>query len=145
MSITYHPRPGTILMCDFSPSFKEPEMVKKRPVVVISKDIKTRDGLVTVVPLSTQRPKRQLDYHYLIPKKSLPMLGTFQSAENWVKGDMIYTVGFHRLDQVIIGKNDKAKRVYFTQRLGGQQMDSIYKCVLHGLGFGKLGQYLNQV
>ena len=36
MALKYPPRPGTLWMCDFDTGFKPPEMVKKRPVVVIS-------------------------------------------------------------------------------------------------------------
>jgi mRNA interferase MazF len=47
---------GQILICDFSSGFVEPEMVKVRPVVVISpKPRKSIHSLCTVVPLSTTR------------------------------------------------------------------------------------------
>ena len=51
--ITFHPKPGHVLICDFNTGFRPPEMVKKRPVVVISE---SRQQLVTVVPLSTTEP-----------------------------------------------------------------------------------------
>ncbi|WP_210210156.1 type II toxin-antitoxin system PemK/MazF family toxin [Rhodopseudomonas palustris] len=57
MTLKFHPEPGTILICDYSTGFKAPEMVKKRPVVTVSPRLKRRDGLVTVVPLSTSRPE----------------------------------------------------------------------------------------
>ena len=54
MAITIHPRPGQILLCDFSQGFREPEMVKsKRPVIVLTPAFKNRPELVTIVPLST--------------------------------------------------------------------------------------------
>ena len=57
MPITFHPKIGQMLYCDFTQGFKEPEMVKaKRPVIVISGDMKGRAGLVTVVALSTKVP-----------------------------------------------------------------------------------------
>lgn len=82
MAIKFHPRAGQILPCDFSTGFKTPEMVKhNRPVVVISKPNKQSSELVTVLPLSTQRPHVILPYHYLIPKNSMPQLRRFQKSD----------------------------------------------------------------
>ena len=36
MPITFHPSPGTVLICDFTTGFQPPEMVKRRHVVVVS-------------------------------------------------------------------------------------------------------------
>ena len=144
MAIIYHPRPGQILLCDFAPGFKEPEMVKeKRPVVILTGAIKGRANLVTVVPLSHSEPSPPQLYHYKIPKSSLPMLGNFQDSNSWLKGDMIYTVGFHRLTLIRLGvKGPDGKRVNFKKRLGLEQMKSIYQCVMHGLNLSKLAAYI---
>jgi mRNA interferase MazF len=74
----------------------------------------------------------------------MPQLGRFQESDTWVKGDMIYTVGFHRLSSIRLNKRDRntGKRVYFTQKLGRDQMKEIYKCMLHGLNLGQLGNHL---
>lgn len=143
MSISIHPKIGQILLCDFS-GFKEPEMVKsKRPVIVVSSEIKGRSRLVTIAPLSTVKPEPVQLYHYMLPKKSMPMLSNFQGAESWVKGDMLYTVAFHRLDLIRLGtKNAAGKRDYFQNRLGREQMQEIYKCILHGLNLSKLTSHL---
>ncbi len=145
MAITFHPQPGIILLCDFSQGFRKPEMVKSaRPVIVVSPSIAGRSDLVTVLPLSTVVPEPVMPYHYMIPKKSMPQIGRFQETETWLKGDMICTVGFHRLDLIRLGKRNPrtSKRLYFKQRLGREQMHEIYKCMLHGLGLGGLGQHL---
>ena len=145
MAITFHPQPGQILLCDFSKGFKEPEMVKShRPVVVLTPPIVGRANLVTVLALSTKEPNNIMPFHYQIPSKSMPQLGRFQDNNTWVKGDMIYTVGFHRLDLIRLGKKDNrtGKRLYFKQKLGREQMSEIYKCVLHGLNLGGLGEHL---
>ncbi len=57
---------------------------------------------------------------------------------------MVYTVGFHRLELIKLGKKDPntGNRVYFKQRLGRPHMRTIYLCMLHGLGLGHLGQHL---
>lgn len=143
MAITFHPRPGQILWCDFSPSFKEPEMVKTRPVLVLTPPMIGRAGLVTVVALSTARPNPSRSFHCQLPKKSLPMTGKFQSNETWVKGDMIYAVGFHRLNLIKLGGRDaNGKRLYFKARLGRDRMREIYGCVLHGLNLGMLAEHI---
>ena len=145
MAITFHPRVGQILLCDFSQGFKEPEMVKShRPVVILTPPIVGRAELVTVLALSTKEPDRIMPFHYMIPSSSMPQLGRFQENDTWVKGDMIYTAGFHRLDLIRLGKKDikTGKRLYFQQKLGREQMKEIYKCALHGLNLGDLGQHL---
>src|SRR3546814_14006270 len=42
MPIREHPVTGTILTCDFNVGFTQPEMIKRRPVVVISPKIANR-------------------------------------------------------------------------------------------------------
>ncbi len=141
MAIKFHPRPGQILMCDFRAGFKEPEMCKYRPVVILTPDMKGRTDLVTVVALSTVRPEPAMDFHCLLPRASLPMTGAFQRDETWVKGDMVYSVGFHRLDLIKLGVRDaKGRRQYFKNRLSRQKMREIYGCVLHGLNLGAMAE-----
>lgn len=144
MSITYHPNPGQILLCNFSIGFKAPEMVKnKRPVIILTGAMKGRTNLATIVPLSTAIPEPPREYHYKIPKTSMPMLARFQDNDSWVKGDMLYTVGFHRLDLILLGKRRaNGKREYFKHKLDREQMRQIYTCVLHGLNLGGLGAHL---
>ncbi len=145
MALTFHPKAGQILLCDFSEGFKEPEMVKKsRPVVVLTPPIKGRANLVTVVALSTKKPTTIQPFHYQIQKKSMPQIGRFQQNDTWLKGDMIYTMGFHRLDLIRLGKPNRqtGKRAYFTNRLGRDQMREIYACVLHGLNLPTLIEHL---
>ena len=63
MAIQFYPQPGTILICDFA-GFVEPEMVKRRPVIVIGPRLRNRGNLVNIVPLSTARPGEMCPYHY---------------------------------------------------------------------------------
>ncbi|EKD73954.1 MAG: hypothetical protein ACD_45C00125G0003 [uncultured bacterium] len=143
MAITFHPNPGLILLCDFSPGFKEPEMVKTRPVIVLTGAIQGRSQLVTIAPLSTVEPQPPQLYHYKIPKQSMPMLGTYQKEDSWFKGDMVYTVGFHRLNLILLNKKGlDGKRQYFKNRLSREQMKQIYQCVIHGLNLSKLAPHV---
>ena len=145
MAITFHPRVGQILYCDFSTGFKEPEMVKSnRPVIVVSPSMSGRDNLTTIVGLSTVTPDPVQLYHLQLPRACLPMLGQFQERDTWVKGDMIYSVGFHRLDLIKLGQKDRntRKRLYFTRRLSRERMAEVYGCILHAINLGKLIEHL---
>jgi len=82
VAIIFHPRPGQILLCDFSHGFQEPEMVKSnRPVVILTSPIVGRENLVTILALSTKAPTKVMPYHYQIPSNSMPQLGRFQNRD----------------------------------------------------------------
>lgn len=144
MALTFHPKPGLILFCDFSEGFKEPEIVKTRPVIVLAPPLQGRSNLVTVVALSTVKPAPERNYHYQVPKAAMPQVGYFQGKDSWVKGDMVYSVGFHRLDLIKLGKRDAntGKRVYYRKLLDYSHMKIIRVCVLHGMGLGYLSEHL---
>ena len=65
MAITFHPNPGTVLICDFN-GLIIPEMVKTRPVVVISPRLRHRTGLCTIIPLSTTPPDPKMPWHWTL-------------------------------------------------------------------------------
>ena len=121
MSIREHPKKGSILLCDFTQGFTAPEMVKRRPVIVISPKISQRSKLCTIVALSTTDPNPKMHYHSQIDLLH-PLPSGMQSKGLWVKGDMIYTVGFHRLDFIRTGKTLDGKRSYYTHTLTTEQM-----------------------
>jgi uncharacterized protein YifN (PemK superfamily) len=95
MALKFQPKAGTVFMCDFA-GFVEPEMVKNRPVVVISKN-RGNNRLVTVVPLSTTQPTVMEPYHYQLPVNPVP---AYKSRTCWAKCDMISTVSLERLDRL---------------------------------------------
>lgn len=73
----------------------------------------------------------------------MPMIGGFQEEDSWLKGDMIYTFGFHRFNLIQLGKRGPdGKRLYFKNCLGSEQMKHIYQCVMHGLNLAKLAQHV---
>ena len=97
MAIKEHPVPGTIVLCDFGDpkkggSFRPPEMIKRRPVVVVSPKIARRSGLCTVVCLSTTAPDPVLPFHRAITIDP-PLPAPRERGVNWIKGDMVYAVG----------------------------------------------------
>ena len=137
MAIQYHPKRGTIVCANFDHGFKVPEMVKRRLCVVISPPIQARNGLCTVVPLSTAVPKPIMPYHYEL---DIPfqMPKSWGNKTRWVKGDMVCAVGFHRLDLLRLGKNDQGVRQYQQNTLSDIHLRNISNCVLASLGLPAL-------
>jgi len=112
-------------------ALKPPEMIKKRPVIVISPRSR-RKNICTVVALSTTTPAPIEPYHALIefyPK--LPV--KFDVKDVWVKGDMIYTVSFERLELIKNGRDRSGKRKYYTSKLPRKSFEKVMKCVQNGL------------
>lgn len=141
MALAEHPPVGLILTCNFEPGFKEPEMVKRRPVVVISPKMRGRENVCTVVALSTTAPARAMPFHCQIDiRPRLP--AHFDSDGVWVKGDMVYTVGLHRLDFIRLGKDANGKRRYYTHSTSHDNLTEIRRCVLNGMGLGALTNHL---
>jgi mRNA interferase MazF len=141
MTILYHPAKGTILTCKFDRTFKEPEMVKRRPVIVISPQIKSRRGLCTIVCCSTSRPEPVMPYHHEMTLLS-PLPRPWTSPSFWIKGDMVYSVSYERLDLIGLGKDEFGKRQYHMTPISDDQLKQVYACVLHRLGLSALTKHL---
>lgn len=141
MPIHEHPDKGSILICDYDRGFKCPEMVKPRPVIVLSPKIKARPHLCTVVALSTTPPEPKMPYHEQID--IWPLLPSkYESTGLWIKGDMVNAVGFHRLNFIRVGKNSGGKRIYYYHTISDQQMKLVKTCVLRGMGLSVLTKHL---
>jgi uncharacterized protein YifN (PemK superfamily) len=116
-------------------------MVKRRPVIVVSPQISWRPGLCTVVALSTTAPDPVRPYHCKLTL--VPPLPPPWASEMWVKGDMIITAGYHRLDLIRVGKDDSTKRrTYRMNPLNKEQLKQVRECILHGLGLFALTKHL---
>ena len=127
MPLTFHPGPGAIVICDFSTGFQPPEMVKVRPVVVISPRRRSVQ-LVTVVPLSSVAPVPVEPWHYPLPA------GAYPPARGviWAKCDMVATVGLARLDRV--KAKIQGRRVYQTFQISDAALAAILAGVRAALG-----------
>jgi uncharacterized protein YifN (PemK superfamily) len=139
MPIQFHPKQGTILICNFDSGFKQPEMVKRRPVVVISPPISARPDVCTVVALSTEPPRIKLPYHC---KLDIILPEPWHEGPNWVKGDMLYSAGFHRLELIRLGRNKDKRRIYARVQLSISELREVRICVLRGLGLSSLTKHL---
>jgi uncharacterized protein YifN (PemK superfamily) len=97
--------------------------------------------LSTVVALSSSAPDPVMPYHCQIdirPRLPKPWI----SDGIWVKGDMIYAVGFHRLDLIRMGKDRNGDRIYRMDVLDDRQMKAVRACVLRALGLSVLTKHL---
>lgn len=142
MAIAEHPAPGTILLCNFDYGFVPPEMVKRRPVIVVSPKISLRPRLCTVIPLSTEPPQVRMPYHIELVDIAPALPEPWDTGPNWVKGDMVYSVSFDRLDLIRYGKDRNGKRVYRYETVTDEQMKQIRTCILSALGLGALTKHL---
>ncbi|MFP4312855.1 MAG: type II toxin-antitoxin system PemK/MazF family toxin [Alphaproteobacteria bacterium] len=139
MTILYHPRAGEIFICKYPKDMKEPEMVKPRPVVAISPKLKSRNNLVTIVPLSSTKPRNKMPYHYeLLLSKPLP--DPWGTNPCWAICDHPMTVGFERLNLIRLGKDQYGKRKYYQYRIEEAHLTGIRHGVLQALGLANLAE-----
>jgi len=123
MTTLKYVKKGMIVMCDFK-GLVVPEMVKKRPVVVLN----FSSNLVTILPCSTTEPEKIEDFHYKLPDKSMPRISMYNGKQVWVKCNMINTVGLSRISLI------KMYNGYYKDLLGPEQMVNIVKCLKIGIG-----------
>jgi mRNA interferase MazF len=134
MAIQFAVGPGTILLCDYSlGGFRPPEMVKRRPAIVLSPRLPFRDGLCSVVPLSRTPPPRLVDYVVQLTL-SKPLPAPFEEAVCWAKCDMVATVSFERLDLFRTERDQSGKRKYIHPVLGAEGFERVRQGVMAALG-----------
>ncbi|WP_075216959.1 type II toxin-antitoxin system PemK/MazF family toxin [Mongoliimonas terrestris] len=132
MTITVHPDPGTIVRVDLAEGFRPPEMVKRRPAVVLSPPIVGRPQLCTILPLSSTEPRPILPHHLRIElDPCLP--APYDDRVMWLKGDIVLTVAFHRL-RYLFSHWANGQRRYDIRRLEAPVFSAVQSCVRSGLG-----------
>ena len=129
MGLAFHPGPGAIVICDYSTGFQPPEMVKVRPVVVISPRRRRSSQLATIVPISSTPPLPIELWHYQLPP------GIYPPARGpvWVKADVLATVALARLDRVKV-RGLGGTRTYQTFQVDGATLAAIQAAVKAALG-----------
>jgi uncharacterized protein YifN (PemK superfamily) len=132
MPLQHQPKRRTVLFCDFR-GFIAPEIIKRRPVVVVAVH-KRNARLVTVVPLSTTPPNIVETHHYRLKRNPLP--GAV--AETWAKCDMIAVVSVERLDLVRTPRDASGRRRYLPLEVDQEEFDAIRRGVVSALGLGSL-------
>ena len=132
--LKFHPKTGTILIMNFNEmNPQHPEIIKERPVIVISPRLRRKSGLCTIVPLSTTAPDPVENHHCEIIIKT-PLPSPWNSGNMWVKADMIYTVSYKRLNLIRTKRNQYGKRKYLTPILEKEQLARVKQCVTLALG-----------
>ena len=127
--VDFRPNRGHVLMCDFT-FLEVPEMVKRRPVVIVSPRLARDPRLVTVVPVSTRAS--MLPYHPPLAAESLPP--PFCRKPAWAKCDMLYTVSTARLDRIREKQPDGRLRWYGRHFVTEDDMRLIHKGIFAALG-----------
>jgi uncharacterized protein YifN (PemK superfamily) len=134
MGIKFPVGVGTILLCDYSRGgFQPPEMVKRRPAVVISPRLPHRDGLCTVVPISADQPDHDVDYVVRL-EFDPPLPEPFSYKVAWAKCDRLATVGFARLDLFHTERDQYGKRRYLHPKLSDVDLQRVRTAILHAIG-----------
>ena len=141
MALLFHPKAGLIVVCNYETGFVKPEMVKTRTAVVITPRLRRRDGLCTVVPLSTTEPGNVEDYHYKLElDRELPK--PWEGKVKWAKCDMFATVSFARLSPIKLGRGPDGQRKYLNTPIPDNDLLGIRRGVLHALSLGNLTDHL---
>jgi mRNA interferase MazF len=131
----YPVKPRTIVLCDYNAGgFRPPEMVKRRPAVVLTGALPGRTNLHTVVPLSGTPSAENCKYHCNITLGE-PLPAPFDETGWWVKADMLATVGLERLDLFQTDRDQYGRRKYLSNlRVTPEQFEAILTAVRWALG-----------
>jgi mRNA interferase MazF len=130
MSLNFHPRAGQAVMCDFT-GFNVPEMVKPRPVVVVSPRLPNRAEIVAVVPISLTAPIKPTLYKVRLSKNYHPQEPDDLAC--WAACDMVMNLGLYRLAGFKIGR-----RKWAWPQMTGDDLIAVKRGVLRGLGLDLL-------
>ena len=130
MPLPFHPRAGQVLVCDFT-GFKEPEMVKVRPVIVISPRLPYRSDIAAIVPISLTAPRHNLPFCYRLSKNYHP--NEDDGLPCWAKADLVLNIGTYRLSGFKVGR-----RKYEFPQLTAEDLISVRYAVLAGLGLDRI-------
>ncbi|MBI0170669.1 type II toxin-antitoxin system PemK/MazF family toxin [Bartonella sp. W8167] len=113
MAIKHRPRVGELLECDFgqwqqiekSPDYDkhlEPEMRKRRMVMVLNANLDGKSALV--VPISSTRSYgRQANYHHLIDTDLINVTDFYDKRERWALAEHSKVVSLTRLYYIFDG------------------------------------------
>ena len=127
MTLSFYPHAGMMLFCDFKGSI-DPEINKKRPVIVVSPRLPNRAGLCTIVPTSTTEPRNIQPYQVLLSKNYHPK--EKDDVPVWAKCDLVANVSIERLDRFRVSR---AK--FIVPKVTAEDLASVRQGVLAALGF----------
>jgi len=139
VAISYNPDVGEVLICDFgqfrdpplTPAFDgrlPPEMIKRRPVVVLSSKI---SRACIVVPLSTTLDKAKLakGMHVEVPKQAIPELAYFTPETRWAKSDLVSQVSHERLYMLRDPSRSHTHKHHLSRELVAEIQKAVIKSI----------------
>jgi mRNA interferase MazF len=129
MALLFHPRAGQVFVCDFT-GFKEPEMVKPRPVIIVSPRLPYRSEIAAIVPISLTPPRHNLPFCYRLSKNYHP--DEPDDLPCWAKADLLLNIGTYRLSAFKVGR-----RKYAYPTLTPEDLGNVRRAVLCGLGLDR--------
>jgi uncharacterized protein YifN (PemK superfamily) len=125
--LAFHPRAGTLLICDFH-GMIEPEINKKRPVIVVTPRLPYRDKLAMIVPTSTTAPLHPQPFQVRLSRNYHP--NEDGNIAVWAKCDLVCSVSLARLDRFKI-----APRQYAAPAISREDLAAVRKGIAAALGF----------
>lgn len=128
--LAFHPRAGTLLVCDFRGSV-EPEIDKRRPVIVVTPRLAYRDRLAMIVPTSTTEPNHPQAFHVRLSKNYHP--NEPDDLPVWAKCDLVCSVSFVRLDRFKVDR-----RKFEAPTISDDDLERVRRGILAALGFVNL-------
>lgn len=146
MAITYTPKVGELLECDFGEFKKDgagnidtknlngripPEMVKKRLVVILNGRLY---GACLIVPISSTRDMGKItqQLHIELESKLIVETNFYDNRVRWAKTDLIQQVSKERLYKV------RDNRGFITQILPREVVDKIQRGVIRSISASSL-------
>ncbi len=109
-------------------------MVKERLALVLSPRLPHRDGLCTVIPLSTKPPREGILYQC---KVSLPQSAPYpyEGKFKWAKCDMLATLSYERMKLPFTGRDPMTgKRKYLQIVVSEEEIEKVKVSVMYALG-----------
>jgi uncharacterized protein YifN (PemK superfamily) len=100
-------------------------MVKRRPVIVISRRETHNRRLCTVIPLSTTAPSPVCSWHHPLPH--VKVTGWQANEPMWAKCDMLVTVSFERLNKPYL--KTRLGRNFVAHKLEVIDINAVLACV----------------
>lgn len=128
--LQFHPHAGTLVMCDFRGNIA-PEIIKRRPVIVVTPRLPYRSHLCMIVPTSTTPADHPQPYHVRLSRNYHPK--EEDDLAVWAKCDLVQSVSMRRLDRFKVGH-----RKYYCPKISAEDLKAVRAGLLHALGFPAL-------
>lgn len=135
MALTYTPKVGEVLECDFGEFLQPPihpiynglippEIRKRRMVVVLNGRLP--NGCVLVVPISSKENKNAADrgIHLFLPTDLFPVTGFYDKRDRWALAECITHVSKDRLNRI------KERGMPMATYLPREQVAKIQKAII---------------